>query len=74
MLLKHNLCLATQEMNIVPGLHSALVSIPKLVDAGYTTVLSKKAQLFTIMTLQLSQQATLSYWNLIGANTLECGG
>ena len=29
-------------MNIVPGLHSTLVSIPKLADAGYTTVFSKK--------------------------------
>jgi len=38
MLLKHNLLLSAREMNIVPGLHSALVSIPKLVDAGYTTV------------------------------------
>jgi hypothetical protein len=28
-------------MNIVPGLHLALVSIPKLADAGYTTVLTK---------------------------------
>jgi hypothetical protein len=28
-------------MNIVPGLHSALVSIPKLADAGYTTVFNK---------------------------------
>jgi hypothetical protein len=28
-------------MNIVSGLHSALVSIPKLADAGYTTVFSK---------------------------------
>jgi hypothetical protein len=41
MLLKHNLRLATREMNIVPGLHSALVSIPKLADAGYTTVFNK---------------------------------
>ncbi len=41
MLLEYNLCLAAREMNIVPGLHSALVSIPKLVDAGYTTVLNK---------------------------------
>jgi hypothetical protein len=41
MLLKHNLCLAAREMNIVPGLHSALVSIPKLADAGYTTVFNK---------------------------------
>ncbi len=28
-------------MNIVPGLHSALVSVPKLANAGYTTVLTK---------------------------------
>jgi len=41
MLRKHNLRLSAQEMNIVPGLHSALVSIPKLADAGYTTVLNK---------------------------------
>jgi hypothetical protein len=34
MLLKHNLQISAQEMNIVPGLHSALVCIPKLVDAG----------------------------------------
>jgi hypothetical protein len=40
-LLKHNLHLAAREMNIVPGLHSALVSIPKLADAGYTTVFNK---------------------------------
>jgi hypothetical protein len=41
MLLKHNLHLAAREMNIMPGLHLALVSIPKLVDAGYTTVFNK---------------------------------
>ncbi len=41
MLLKHNLRIAAQEMNIVPGLHSALVSIPKLADTGCTTVLTK---------------------------------
>jgi hypothetical protein len=42
MRLKHKLCPAAREMNIVPGLHSTLVSIPKLADAGYTTVFSKK--------------------------------
>jgi hypothetical protein len=41
MLLKHNLQIAAQEMNIVPSLHLALVSIPKLADAGYTIVLTK---------------------------------
>jgi hypothetical protein len=28
-------------MNIVPGLHLALVSVPKLADTGYTSVLTK---------------------------------
>jgi hypothetical protein len=42
MCLKYKLCPAAREMNIVPGLHSTLVSIPKLADAGYTTVFSKK--------------------------------
>jgi hypothetical protein len=41
MLLKHNLRLAAREMNIVPGLHSALVSIQKLSEMGYTTVFNK---------------------------------
>jgi hypothetical protein len=41
MLLKHKLCLAAREMNIVPALHSTLVSVPKLADAGNTTVFSK---------------------------------
>jgi hypothetical protein len=33
--------IAAREMNILPGLHSALVSVPKLADAGYTMVLAK---------------------------------
>ncbi len=40
--LQHKLRPAAREMNIVPGLHSTLVSVPKLVDAGYRTVFSKK--------------------------------
>ncbi len=44
MLLKHNLRLAARDMNIVPGLHLALVSIPKLADAGYTTVFNKDGE------------------------------
>ncbi len=40
--LKHKLRPAAREMNIVPGLHSTLVSVPKLADAGYTTAFSKK--------------------------------
>jgi hypothetical protein len=42
MRLKHKLRPAAREMNIVPRLHSTLVSVPKLVDAGYTTVFSKE--------------------------------
>jgi hypothetical protein len=42
MRLKHKLHPAAREMNIVPGLHSTLVSVPKLADAGYTTVFSQK--------------------------------
>ncbi len=41
MLLKHSLLTAAREMNIVPGLHLALVSVPKLANAGYTMVLTK---------------------------------
>jgi len=42
MLTKHNLRPTAFEMNIiVPGLHSTLISVPKLADAGYTTVFSK---------------------------------
>jgi hypothetical protein len=41
MRLKHKLHPAAREMNIVPGLHLTLVNIPKLADAGYTTVFSK---------------------------------
>jgi hypothetical protein len=42
MCLKHKLRPAAREMKIAPGLHSTLVSVPKLADAGYTTVFSKK--------------------------------
>jgi hypothetical protein len=42
MRLKHKLCPAAREMHIVPGLHSTLVSVPKSVDAGYTTVFLKE--------------------------------
>jgi hypothetical protein len=38
MLLKHKLCPTAREMNIVPGLHSTLISVSKLADAGYTTI------------------------------------
>jgi hypothetical protein len=42
MLLKHKLRDGVREMNIVPGLHSTLVSIPKIVDNDYIVVFDKK--------------------------------
>ncbi len=43
MLLKHKLREGAQEMNIVPGLHSTLVSVPKIVDEDYIVVFDKKS-------------------------------
>jgi hypothetical protein len=73
MLLKHNLCLATREMNIVPGLHSALVSIPKIAGAGYTTVFNKMAQLSTMTKQQRLRPQIPPSWNQNNSNTPECG-
>ncbi len=39
MMLKHDLRDGAQEMNIVPGMHTSLISISKMANAGYTTVL-----------------------------------
>ncbi len=39
MMLKHDLRDGAQEMNIILGMHTSLISISKLADAGYTTVL-----------------------------------
>ena len=41
MKLKHNIRPKAAEMNIIPGLHAPLVSIPKLADDNYTTVFDK---------------------------------
>jgi hypothetical protein len=43
MLLKHKLREGVRDMNIVPGLHSTLVSIPKIVDKDYIVVFDKKS-------------------------------
>ena len=52
MRLKHKLCPAAREMNIVLGLHSTLASVPNLVDTGYTTVFSKRERRSTTITPQ----------------------
>ncbi len=52
MLLGHNLQLAAREMNIVPGLHSALISIPKLADADTLQYSKKMVRQSTMITQQ----------------------
>jgi hypothetical protein len=42
MRLKHNLREEAGEMNIVPNLHSSLISVPKMADQGYIAVFDKK--------------------------------
>jgi hypothetical protein len=42
MLLQHKLREGAREMNIVPGLHLTLVSVPKIVDKDYIVVFDKK--------------------------------
>ena len=43
MLLKHKIRDGAREMNIVPGLHSTLISVPKMVDKDYIIVFDKKS-------------------------------
>jgi len=43
MLLKHKIRDGAREMNIVPGLHPTLVSVPKMVDKDYIVVFDKKS-------------------------------
>jgi hypothetical protein len=40
--LKHNMRPKASEMNIVPNLHSMLISVPKMADADYIAVFDKK--------------------------------
>jgi hypothetical protein len=42
MRLKHSLQPKASKMNIVPNLHSTLISVPKMVDVGYIAVFDKK--------------------------------
>jgi hypothetical protein len=53
--LKHKLRETAKEVNIVPGLHSTLISVPKLADADYTTVFEKdKATIYDATTTSIS--------------------
>jgi hypothetical protein len=61
MLTKHNLRPEAKEMKIVPGLHSTLISVPKLADAGYTTVFNKAgAAIYDDYTTTISASNPLS--------------
>ena len=52
--LKHKLRETAKEVNIVPGLHSTLISVPKLADADYTTVFKKdKATIYNATTTSI---------------------
>jgi hypothetical protein len=42
MRLKHNLRPEANKMNIVPNLHSTLISVPKMADGDYIAVFNKK--------------------------------
>jgi hypothetical protein len=51
MLLKHRIRDGAWEMNIVPGLHSTLVSIPKIVGKDYIVVFDKSRLKLTALQL-----------------------
>ncbi len=55
MQLKHNLWPEASEMNIVPNLHSTLISVSKMADADYIAVFDKKeARMYAAMTTIVS--------------------
>jgi hypothetical protein len=55
MQLKHNLQPKASKMNIVPNLHSTLISIPKMADTDYIAVFVKKeARIYNAMTTIIS--------------------
>ncbi len=58
MLLKHKLQEGAREMNVVPGLHSTLVSIPKMADAVYIVVFNEhKATIYDATTTTIAALA-----------------
>jgi hypothetical protein len=60
MLLWQPLRKSAREMNIVPGLHSTLISVPKLADANYTTGFEKgKATIYDALTTTITADQPL---------------
>jgi hypothetical protein len=59
MQLKHKLQAGAGKMNIVPNVHSTLISVPKMADHGYIAVFDKKeARIYdgTTMTITASEE------------------
>ena len=60
MRLKHNLQPEASKMNIVPNLHSTLISVPKMADMDYIAVFDKeKARIYNAMTTIVSASKDL---------------
>ncbi len=58
MVLKHKLQDRAREMNVVPGLHSTLVSIPKMANADYIAVFDEhKATIYDVTTTMITALA-----------------
>jgi hypothetical protein len=58
MLLKHKLWEGAKVMNVVPGLQSTLISIPKMADADYIAVYDKnKATIYDATTTMITASA-----------------
>ena len=54
-LLKHKLREGVQEINIVPGLHTTLISVSKLADENYITIFNKNvAKIYDTTTTDVS--------------------
>ncbi len=55
MRLKHNLRPKASKMNIMPNLHSMLISVPKMADTEYNVVFDRKeARIYYAMTTIMS--------------------
>ena len=80
MLLKHKIREGAREMNIVPGLHSTLVSVPKMVDEDYIVVFDKsQLKLMTQQQPRFQQRKTARprspqmHFNRPLAHATRCG-
>ena len=73
MRLKHNLQPKASKMNIMPNLHSTLISVPKMADADYIVVFNKKeARIYNATTTIMSATKTPSSSHHV-ARTQDCG-